>query len=82
VVLIGVSYLTTPPSEAQIAGITYATVTAAERERTRASWNHWDLLATCLVLAIIASAYVYFSVMTRLGLRLPASGFWLLASDF
>jgi len=61
VVLIGVSYLTTPPSEAQIAGITYATVTAAERERTRASWNHWDLLATCLVLAIIASAYVYFS---------------------
>jgi SSS family solute:Na+ symporter len=61
VVLVGVSYATEPPPAAKLAGLTYATVTAAERRATRASWNHWDVIGTAAVLLIILSAYVYFS---------------------
>lgn len=60
VVMIAVSYATERPAEAQIAGLTYATVTSTEREETRASWNHWDVLASILVLVLIAAAYTYF----------------------
>jgi SSS family solute:Na+ symporter len=60
-VLVGVSYATERPSEAKLEGLTYATVTAAERRATRASWNHWDVIGTVVVLSLILSAYVYFS---------------------
>jgi len=60
-VLIGVSYLTAPPDEERLTGLTYATVTAAQRRESRASWNAWDILSSAAVLALIAAAYVYFS---------------------
>jgi SSS family solute:Na+ symporter len=60
-VLIGVSYATEAPSEQQLAGITYGTVSAEQRAETRASWNHWDVIGTVGVLALILMAYVYFS---------------------
>lgn len=60
-VFIGVSYATAPPSDAQLVGLTYATVTADQRRASRRSWNRWDAINSCLVLALIAAAYVYFS---------------------
>lgn len=60
-VLIGVSYATAPPSESQIAGITFATVSDAQRRETRASWNHWDVLGSAAVLALILAGYLYFN---------------------
>ena len=60
-VLIGVSYATEPPDERQIAGITYATVTDAQRRESRASWTGADLMASGVVLAMILAAYVYFT---------------------
>jgi solute:Na+ symporter, SSS family len=60
-VLIGVSYLTAPPDEERLTGLTYATVTAVQRRESRASWNAWDILSSAAVLALIAAAYVYFS---------------------
>ena len=61
VVLIGVSYMTAPPSERQLVGLTYATVTAEQRRESRASWTQIDVVSTLVVLALIAVAYVYFS---------------------
>jgi len=60
-VLIVVSYLTAPPSEAQISGLTYATVTEDHRRETRASWDRRDVLGSGLVLFLILLAYLYFN---------------------
>jgi SSS family solute:Na+ symporter len=60
-VLIGVSYATEQPSENQIAGLTYAGVSPAQRRASRASWNHWDVINSSIVLLLILSAYIYFS---------------------
>jgi SSS family solute:Na+ symporter len=60
-VLIGVSYASAPPSERQLAGLTYATVTDEHRRETRSSWNHVDVISSALVLLLIVAAYVYFS---------------------
>jgi SSS family solute:Na+ symporter len=60
-VLIGVSYLTPPPAEPRLVGLTFATVTADQRRASRGSWNRWDVLTSGLVLVLIAAAYTYFS---------------------
>ena len=59
--MFAVSYATEPPSEAQLVGLTYATVTNEHKAETRASWNHWDVINTCIVLALILAAYIYFN---------------------
>ena len=60
-VLIGVSYVTPPPNERQLSGLTYATVTETQRRESRRSWNQWDVVSSGAVLALIGAAYVYFS---------------------
>jgi solute:Na+ symporter, SSS family len=60
-VLIVVSYATPAPNERQIAGLTYATVTADQRRESRRSWNQWDVINSGVVLLLIAAAYVYFN---------------------
>ena len=57
----GVSYATEAPSEAQLAGLTYGTVSDADRAETRASWNQWDVAGTAVVVALILAAYLYFN---------------------
>jgi SSS family solute:Na+ symporter len=59
-VMVGVSYLTAAPSEAQLKGLTFATTSAEDRAKSRASWNRWDVLASLAVLALILAAYLYF----------------------
>jgi len=60
-VLIGVSYVTPAPKEHQIAGLTYATVTADQQRESRRSWNQWDVINSAVVLLLIAAAYLYFN---------------------
>ena len=60
-VLIGVSYATEAPSEAQLTGLTYATVTDDQQRVTRNSWNMGDVLSSGVVLALIVAAYLYFN---------------------
>jgi SSS family solute:Na+ symporter len=60
-VLIGVSYATEPPAHRQIAGLTYAGLTPEQRRESRATWNHWDVINSSIVMALILAAYVYFS---------------------
>jgi SSS family solute:Na+ symporter len=59
--LIGVSYVTMPPSPAALAGLTFATVTPTQQAASRDSWNHWDVINSAIVLALIAVAYIYFN---------------------
>ncbi len=60
-VLIGVSYATERPAERHVLGLTYAGVSREQRRASRATWNHWDVVNSSLVLLLIAAAYVYFS---------------------
>jgi SSS family solute:Na+ symporter len=55
-----VSLMTSPPDEEQLEGLTYATNEAA-REEIRASWNSVDVLATIVILGLVAAVYGYFS---------------------
>jgi len=61
VVLIGVSYLTAPPPEDKLLGLTYATVSEEQKRRTRESWGTREVVGSAVVLVLILSAYVYFS---------------------
>ncbi len=59
--LVLVSLVTPAPSDAQIAGLTYGTTVAADRAASRASWNRHDVIASAIVLVLIAIIMVSFS---------------------
>jgi SSS family solute:Na+ symporter len=59
-VMILVSYATNEPAYEKIQGLTYGTLTAEDRRQSRLSWNRWDVIASCAVLAAILAAYLYF----------------------
>ena len=61
IVMVAVSYLTAEPDQAQIQGLTFATASADDQARTRASWNRWDVIGSLVIMACIAGAYVYFT---------------------
>jgi SSS family solute:Na+ symporter len=60
VAMIVASYLTAPPSAAQISGLTFATTTEAQQQESRDSWSALDVVATVALLAAIVAAYSYF----------------------
>jgi SSS family solute:Na+ symporter len=60
IVMVVVSYLTAPPVDDKIKGLTFATQTAEHRAVSRASWTKLDVGASCLVLILILMAYLYF----------------------
>lgn len=59
-VLFGVSYMTAAPDDSKLVGLTWATVTPEHRAASRASWNKWDVINSCVVLVLILVAYLYF----------------------
>ena len=61
IVMIAVSYVTAAPDYEKIKGLTFATQTAEDRRTSRASWTKGDVVFTCVVLALILAAYIYFS---------------------
>jgi SSS family solute:Na+ symporter len=61
VVMVAVSYATVKPGYERIQGLTFATASAEDRRRTRASWQRRDVVASALILACILGAYIYFS---------------------
>jgi len=60
IVMIGVSYATTEPSDASIKNLTFATTSAEENAITRASWTWREVAGSILVLVCILGAYIYF----------------------
>lgn len=59
-VVIVVSLLTTPPSADKIQGLVFGTATPEQKALTRASWNHWDIIHTIIILGFTAAFYWYF----------------------
>jgi solute:Na+ symporter, SSS family len=55
-----VSYATTAPVEGKITGLTFATLTDEDRRQSRASWHAIDVFVSCIVVALILCAYLYF----------------------
>ncbi len=60
IVMVAVSYATKAPDYEQISGLTFGTLTDAQRTETRESWNAVDVLASGAVIVAILAAYLYF----------------------
>ena len=59
-VVIIVSLFTKAPDQEKIRGLVFGTSTPEQRAATRASWNHWDIIHTVIILGITAAFYYYF----------------------
>ncbi len=59
-VVIVVSLFTKAPSEEKIQGLVFGTSTKEQLAETRSSWNHWDIIHTCIILGITIAFYIYF----------------------
>lgn len=60
-IIVVASLLTPKPAAEKLRGLTYATLSAEDRAQTRASWNKWDVIHSCVVLGIILTVYIYFN---------------------
>ena len=60
IVMVVVSYMTTEPNYLKIQNLTFETTTAADKSRTRASWDWREVAGSALVLACILGSYLYF----------------------
>ncbi len=60
-IVIFVSFLSAPPEEHKVSGLTYTTVSNEDKNINRLSWNRWDVILTCVVLGLVAGIYLYFS---------------------
>jgi SSS family solute:Na+ symporter len=61
VVMVVVSYMTAPPDDKKIAGLTFATASDENKSETRASWGAGEVAASVFVLVCIMGAYLYFT---------------------
>jgi len=60
IVMVTVSYATEMPLYDRISGLTFGTLTPEHRAQNKASYNIWDIVMSCVVIALILSAYLYF----------------------
>jgi SSS family solute:Na+ symporter len=59
-VIIGVSLFTKPAPAAQIEGLTFGSTTPEQKAASRASWNHWDIIHSAIILGVIITFYAIF----------------------
>ncbi len=55
-----VSLFTKAPEPEKIQGLVFGTSTPEQRAETRASWNHWDVINSAIILGITVAFYIYF----------------------
>ena len=60
IVMVVVSLATPAPDYAHIKGLTFATATAEDRRKTRASWGSAEVAASGFIMLCILGAYLYF----------------------
>lgn len=60
-VMVVVSYMTEPPPDEKIQGLTIHTLSEEDRQKSRASWGWPDVASSVLVIAVILAAYLYFN---------------------
>jgi SSS family solute:Na+ symporter len=56
-----VSHMTPAPAEEKLKDLTFATITDEHRRDSRASWGMREVAWSCVTLALILAAYLYFS---------------------
>jgi SSS family solute:Na+ symporter len=61
IVFIALSYATKAPDYAKIGGLTYSTLTEADKRESRKTWNVKDVLLSVLMVLLIIAIYVYFT---------------------
>ena len=59
-VVIVVSMCTEKPDEKKIQGLVFGTATPEQKAASRASWNHWDVIHTIIILSLTVAFYIYF----------------------
>lgn len=60
VLAIVVSKFTAAPAKEQVEGLCFGTATPEQKAATRASWNKWDVIHSCIILAFTVAFYIYF----------------------
>lgn len=58
--IIVISLCTTAPSPEKIQGLVFGTATPEQKAETRASWNHWDVIHSAIIIGITVAFYWYF----------------------
>ena len=56
-----VSWLTPAPSEAQIQGLTFGTLSEEQKLANRSSYNFWDIAFSLLVIGLVAYVMISFT---------------------
>ncbi len=59
--VVGISLVTPRTPDAQVEGITFATLTDQDKKEIRQSWDKWDVILTAIVLGLVVGIYLYFS---------------------
>jgi SSS family solute:Na+ symporter len=55
-----ISLLTPRVSEERLVGLTYFSSTPEQRAITRASYDKWDIINSCIIIAVVIGFYIYF----------------------
>jgi solute:Na+ symporter, SSS family len=55
-----VSKFTPEPTRKMVEGLTYGSATPAQIAETRASWNHWDVIHSVIVVSVVVVFYASF----------------------
>jgi solute:Na+ symporter, SSS family len=61
IILVVVSLMSEKPSEEKLQGLTYGTTVAVDKEKSRASWNGFDVAASLVIVVLIVMVFIYFS---------------------
>lgn len=59
-VVLVVSRFTRPATVEQLKGLTFSSASAEDKATTRASWNHWDVIHSAIIIGITVVFYIYF----------------------
>jgi SSS family solute:Na+ symporter len=60
-IMVFVSLASKPPDPERISGLTYGSLTDADKQEIRASWSAIDVIGTVVVLGLVLAFYAYFS---------------------
>lgn len=60
VLMVIVSFFTTPADPARIQGLYFGSASAEQRAITRASWSKWDVVHSVIIIGFVIAFYVYF----------------------
>lgn len=64
-VVTAVSYMTSPPREDQLAGLTYGSINAQGKEEIKASWDMGNKILAILIGVVVIGMYTYFSLWLK-----------------